>query len=108
MSARGTEIHASCLVQFVATVPSFVWQSGEFANAITDNGAGDVTLTFNAADGVDGTEVVWSGQALNSTRAIVSFETLTDTTTRVRIFDIAGNALADINFCAVALRHVII
>lgn len=109
MSARGTEVHACCSVDMVTAAPAFVWQSGEFAAAITDNGNGDVTLTFNAADGVDITEVAWDAQPLrNAARVTIAVEALTDTTTRIRIYDQVAGALTDVNFCAIVYRRVII
>ena len=110
MSARGTEVHAACAVQFTGGVPNFAWQSGEFdAAAFVDNGAGDITLTFNAANGVDITEIAWDVQPLfNAARVTIAVEALTDTTTRFRIYDQVTAGLLDVPFSAIAYKLVII
>ena len=59
MSATNLEIHAAGQVNTVPGVPVFIWQTGEWAAAITDTGVGDVTLTFNASNGIDAAEAVW-------------------------------------------------
>ncbi len=111
MSARGTEIHAACSVVFAAGVPSFRWQSGEFTGAITDTGVGNITLNFNAANGVDITESAWSLTARQA-GAQIEFNVVvtSDIAVQVVTWDEGGGpaAVADVDFDAICYRLVII
>lgn len=109
MSAQGLFPHAAASVQFIAGAPSFLWQSGEFQAAIVDNGVGDVTLQFQAANGIDATECSFLVTPRNNAARInISVEQVDDTDKRVRIFDEAAAGLADINFDLFVLRRVIV
>jgi hypothetical protein len=75
-------------IKFTAGVPSFLSQSGDFDAAITDNGAGDVTLTL--ANPIDPDEAIYTGSTRSAIAGAVTFKALTDTTIRVFIDDFTG------------------
>ena len=109
MSATNLEIHAAGQVNTVPGVPVFIWQTGEWAAAITDTGVGDVTLTFNASNGIDAAEAVWKCTVIAvAARITISVDHLTDTTARFRIFSEATGAAADALFTVMCWRRNLI
>lgn len=109
MSATNLELHAAGFVDMVTAAPAFTWQTGEWAAAITDNGAGDVTLTFNAANGIAATEAVWKCTVVAAAARIsIAVDLLTVTTARIRVFDEATAGLIDRNFTVLVWRKNIV
>ncbi len=85
-------------IAFNAGAPSFLSQSGDFDAAITDNGAGDVTL--NLANPIDPDEAIFLGSVRGATQGSVTITSATDTTIRLAISDFT--ALADLD-CDLAI-----
>jgi hypothetical protein len=79
-------------IKFTAGAPSFLTQSGDFDAAITDNGAGDITL--NLANPIDPSEAIFLGSVRGATQGSVTITSATDTTIRLGISDFS--ALADL------------
>ena len=108
MSARNLEIHAAGQVNFPATVPTFVWQTGEWAT-LTDTGVGDVLMTFNAAQGVDIAECIWSVTPMHTAaRITVSATQTTDLACQIQVYDEATAGLIDVPFSVVVWRRNIV
>jgi len=111
MSARGCEIHAACSVVFAGGVPSFRWQSGEFTGVITDTGVGNISLNFNAANGVDITECAWSITCTPAAAGVqyeFNVNTTSDLITQIVTWDEGAGpaAVADVDFDAICYRLV--
>jgi len=106
MSARNLEIHAAGQVNFPAGAPTWVWQTGEWANAITDTGVGDALLSFNAANGVDRTECVWCVTPIHTAaRITVMALQTTDLLCQIQIYDEATAGLIDVPFSVIVWRR---
>ena len=101
-NARG--ILAMANVDGVAAAPVYLNQRGFASTAITDNGAGDYTLTLDASSAIktDMTDavIVCSGLGTVATEFIV--EVASATTLRVRCTSNAG-ALTDTKFSILVL-----
>lgn len=91
-------------VVFTAGVPSFAWQSGDFAAAIADTGTGDISVTMS--QGVDATEcaIVCTPRAAQAASGLTSIGVV-HTSDTVKQFTIvqegaagAASARADVNF----------
>lgn len=96
MSAVGVQWHALASVVYTAGVPSFLFQSGKFAAAIVDTGAGDMTVNLLAAEGVDATECIMMAQVRGANPGYANVVHTSDTAKQILVFDDAG-AAADLD-----------
>ena len=89
-------LHAVGVITYAGGVPSFLWQSGEFAS-VGDTGVGDAAVTLQADKGVDASEcaVICTplGTALNQNITVVH----TSDTIKQCLLGVAA-AATDFNF----------
>jgi len=76
-------------IAYVANVPTFRVQSGDFVPTITDNGTGDFLLTF--ASPIDPAEACIS-LAVRGAAGAATVASWTDTDLRILVTDLAGGA----------------
>lgn len=86
-------------ITFPGGTPTIASQSGDF-DSIATGGAG--VLDFTLKNEIDPDEAIYICTARTATDAAVSVSAATDSTIQLRIWDIAGAALADLP-CNIAI-----
>lgn len=111
------DVYAACSVQFIAGAPSYLWQSGEFDNLITDNGVGDVTLTLRADKGISLAQcaIICTPRTANTEVQLATAHDAAGPSNdsnrdkRIRIFDETGvGAAVDEDFDLLIVRQLIL
>lgn len=93
---RPDVIWAGAVLAWAGGVPSFTTNRG-FAS-LTDNGAGDVTLTFSPGLGIDANDATYAVTCRLATFAAYTLIVTDDENIRVRFWDAAGVALDNVPF----------